>query len=93
VNKKDKRPDMSDKNDWNEERRSKGSATTPREVAKRDVNVPGTAGAGQDPREELKWARRHVPEDYAVGSSGDVFRKTALHSEPPREEEEEQGDS
>jgi hypothetical protein len=31
--------------------------------------------------EELKWARRHVPEGYS--GPGLVFRKTELHDRPP----------
>jgi len=81
---------MSEENDAATRRRSEGSAGSPREVTKRDVNAPG---AGQDPEEELKWARRHVPEDYPAGLSGEVFRKTGLHSAPPLSEDEERGDS
>ena len=38
--------------------------------------------------EELAWGRRNIPEEHVPEPVRDVFRKTALHSSPPPEEDD-----
>jgi hypothetical protein len=64
------------------ERRSEGVAGTSREVSKYDHRPSGAACAGPDD-EELRWARKHMPEDgMEHRPKNSVFRKTELHIAP-----------
>jgi hypothetical protein len=64
------------------ELRSDGVAGPSREVSKRDHMVSGADRAGQDD-EELRWAKRNVPEEPVQRRTRSVFRKTELHGTAP----------
>ena len=83
------------------ERRSEGITGPSREVSKRDEKMPGAGCAGQE-NEELRWARRHMPDEPVVQPAQqpdrenpvkqpvqEVFRKTELHNAPPPPEQDE----
>ena len=59
-------------------RKGEGVAGPSREVSKRDQMASGAGSAGRED-EELRWARRNVPEEPEQRRTRSVFRKTELH--------------